>query len=348
MENYKCLNLDWLGFTFKCNVTDKLPLEQFWDMFPEFDKSLLTGVSFRTLYTDTLNYCGIYISYNTFGEDLTETQCERYWKMGVNIQIPSSMLSFFFDLLGVDYKATNSFPMLLTELYKRNCKPSRIDLCYDDFTKTYDVAYYDLKKALGLIQTPYTITTTGKRSKGLTIYFGSLKKRSKLLRIYDKDLQSNGLVDSVRYEFEFHNDDACGIADLILNEYQEGIPFVDMLLSFVKVKDANSVANCARIQDAKLDEDWISTLKDNLTLLCPIRIPKSNPLELQELNYYVEVQALSSIAGYYACYGSRALLALIRDAINSGRISARYQAHLNKLKACNELWEDDYINNPFF
>lgn len=351
MVELKLLNLDWLGFTFQCNsLGDKLPLEQFWDMFPEFDKTKLTGVSFRTVYTDTLNYCGMYISYNTFTDDLTESKCERYWKMGVNVQVPSSMLGFLFNMFCIDINATNAFAMLLNELKLRHCKPSRIDLCYDDYSKTFNVSYYKLKDALGLIQSPFATTIMGKASKGLTMYFGSLKHRGKLLRIYDKYLQSNGLIDAVRYEFEFHNDNAVGIAELICNEYQDGVPFVDLLLGFVRVKDEKSVANCARIQDAKIDEDWINSIKGQFNaIIIPIRIPKQNPLELSELNHYVEVQSLSSWAGYYKCYGSRAVLALIRDAINKGRINPKYEAHYQKLKACNELWEDDsIIDNPFF
>lgn len=350
MKERPVLDLDWLGFTFKPDNENPLtPLEQFWEKFPEFDKSLLSDVAFRTLYTNTYNYCGMFISFNSLTPDLDNDQLSRYWRMGVNVQVPSSLLGFFFDLLGIDKTCTNAFAQLLLELNYRSCKPSRIDLCYDDYTKTFDVSYYRLKNALGLIQTPYIVTDMGRPSNGLTMYFGSLKKRSKLLRIYDKWLQSNGVVDSVRYEFEFHNDDACHIAELIINDYADGVPFIELLLGFVRVKDASSVANCARIQDAKMDSDWINALNDNLTLSSIIKVPSSNPLFHQELNHYIEHQALSSIAGFYKCYGRTALLELIKDAIKRNFISPRYQAYYNKLKSCGELWDDDpYYDNPFF
>lgn len=350
MNEKAVLDLDWLGFTFKPDVTIGLsPLDQFWNMFPEFDRNLLSDVSFRTLYTNTYNYCGMFISFNTFTSDLTESQCSRFWGMGVNVQIPSSMLGFFFDLLGIDITCTNSFALLLKELATRHCKPSRIDLCYDDYSKSYDVSYYRLKNALKLIQTPYMVTLMGRDSQGLTMYFGSLKKRSKLLRIYDKWLQSNGEIDAVRYEFEFHNDDAVHMADLICDQFSDGVPFVELLLGFVRVKDAQSVERCARIQDAKIDEEWINTLNNNLTLSCVIKVPSSDPQFHSELNHYIEVQALSSIAGYVKCYGRTALLELIRDALKHNRVSKKYQAFYNKLKSCGDLWEDDgLIDNPFF
>lgn len=347
----KFLKLDWIGFTYKPDhVSDECtPFTQFLMMFPEFDERLLTVPSFRTCYTNTLVYCDIVLSYNIFDENVDAITRTRLWEMGVNVQVPSHCLDMFFEMFGLDYKSEYAFRDIIKLLIKRKCKFSRIDVCYDDYDKIFKADYYIKKRADGLIATPCrTVTMVSGGDFGSTIYFGSLKKRNKLLRIYDKFAESGGEIDAVRYEFEYHNEMAQALVDKLF-EFDGKLPFFEMLISVCRIVDSKSVIK--QLSARKTDNDWNSALNGDLTLSCvPVKISPRHIDKLHSLNYYIEVQAASSIAGYVKCFGTESLWRLIRDAIAQGRISPRYQSYANKLKYCQELHDctnpllDD---NPF-
>lgn len=346
----KFLKLDWLGFTFKADnfSSDCTPWTQFKMMFPEFNEELFTLPDFKTCYTNSFYYCDIIISYNAFDPDMDSITRARLWDMGVNVQVPSHCLDMFCDMLGIDFQSEYAFRDLVLLLQKRHCKFSRIDVCYDDFDKLFKVDYYIKKRADNLIATPCrTVTMISGGEFGSTIYFGSLKKRNKLLRIYDKWAESGGEIESVRYEFEYHGDMAKALVDKLF-EFDGKLPFYEMLIGVCRVVDASL---SYRLSQRRTDEDWNNALNGDLTLSCvPVKISPRHIEKLSSLTYYIETQAAASIAGYVKCFGRDALWKLVSDAIRAGRISPRYMSYANKLKYCQEL--NDCSNsllddNPF-
>ena len=109
--NCKFLKLDWIGFTYKADHVsdDCTPLTQFLMMFPEFDERLFTIPDFRTCYTNTMLYCDIVVSYNSFDSYTDDFTRKRLWDMGVNVQVPSHCLDMFLQMLGIDYQSEYSF-----------------------------------------------------------------------------------------------------------------------------------------------------------------------------------------------------------------------------------------------
>ena len=354
MENY--LKLDWLGFTFKPDI--KLagtPIEQFLSMFPEIDSSEFVVPTFGSHYNHTVWFNDIVIAYNEIGEDCTPTEFDAYYRMGVNVQVASHCLSFFCNLFGIDFRSEYSVRDLLKLIQDRKCIFSRIDVCYDDFEKHYNTKYYIDKYFNRCIASPcHTVTcfvSNCEVDKGSTLYFGSLKRRKKLLRIYDKYAESNGEVDSVRYEFEFHSDCCKDLVNKIF-EFDGKLPFLDMLLSVCRVVDSNSKIH--DLSDRETDAEWLSALKCNLTLCSPLKIRASRLTDHDNPDDYVLCQVMPSIAGYIKKNGIVSLFEVAKKFMRAGRISPKYQNYFNKLKHCDDLFpvdntfvDDDPDDNPF-
>ena len=349
------LKLDWLGFTFKPNkdTPDVSPIQQFLNWFPEIDSSLFVCPNFGSHYNTTQLFCDIVISYNTILPDSTPSEVSAYWNMGVNVQVASHCLEFFAKLLDIDFQSEYFMRDLIFLLQKRHCTPSRIDICYDDYEKHFDAKYYILKDAMDLIATPCRNTHHVKDNResscngGSTIYFGSLTRRKKLLRIYDKFAQSDGEIDSVRYEFEYHSDACKDLVQKIIM-YEGKLPFLEMLLSVCRVVDSNS--NIKDLSDRETDQEWIEALKGDLTLSCPIKISSSHINKSESLTYYLTNQAMPSIAGFTKVFGVEKLFELISQAIHSGRINPKYMSYFNKLKYCEDLYTQKnscFDDNPF-
>lgn len=353
--NSKFCKLDWLGFTFKADMVNFVPdqpnctpFRQFLMMFPEFDERLFVLPEFRTCYTNTMLYCDIVVSFNSFDGDMDHATVSRLWEMGVNVQVPSHCLDMFCQMFDIDFNSEYAFRDLVKLLQERHCKFSRIDVCYDDYDKLFKVDYYILKRANNLIATPCrAVTMISGGEFGSTIYFGSLKKRNKLLRIYDKWAESGGEIDAVRYEFEYHAEMAQALVDKLF-EFDGKLPFFEMLIAVCRVVDSSA---SYRLSQRRTDEEWNNALNGDLTLSCvPVKISPRHIDKLSSLNYYIETQAASSIAGYVKCFGREALWKLVSDAIRHGRISPRYQSYANKLKYCEELNDCSNVlldDNPF-
>ena len=346
----KFLKLDWLGFTFKASHDlERSPFQQFLLAFPEIDEKELVIPNFRNCYNNVVLFRDIIISFNSFDETMSETEVSRRWEMGVNVQVPSHCLDMFALMLDIDFSSEFAFLDIVKALRLRNCKFSRIDVCFDDYEKKFKADYYIKKRADNLIATPCrTVTMISGGEFGSTIYFGSLKKRNKLLRIYDKFAESNGEFDCVRYEFEYHSDMAEALISKLF-EFEGKLPFFEMLSAVCRIVDSNS--SQADLSNRKTDYDWINSLNGDLTLSSPsIRISPNHIEKQSSLNYYIEVQAVSSLAGYVKCFGREALFQLIKDAIHHGKISPRYMSFYNKLKYCQDI--NDCSNpllddNPF-
>ena len=222
----QALKLDWLAFTYKvpsidiesCDSSNQLV--QFMNKFPELQEFVLTSVTVnpRFGYNRTLKFSDDFlILYNDYSCDL-KGRYKKSDNMGVNFQVPSHSLELFLSVFGIDIDEPKALYRLMSILYDRGCQLSRIDLCYDDYEKRFKASYYIDKWIKGLFRTHFQQAIIYKNSSddGNTFYLGSLKKRSKLLRIYDKYIESDGENDCVRYEFEYHAENARDVMAYIL------------------------------------------------------------------------------------------------------------------------------------
>lgn len=351
--NDRFCSLDWLGFTYHplsmdVGNSDSI-LKSFLNEFPEFNFDDFVEADWlsrkKLHYTKVFLFNEIIVGYNPLDPELSPSKNEAFFRQGVNVQVSSSNLCMLANLLNIDTNASNYVAALLSELDRRSCSFSRIDICWDDYNRVFTPDYYSKAYFGGYMVTPFTGTGIGKTG----FYLGSLKARKKLLRIYDKFVESKGEVNSIRYEFEYHTDDAQALGQAIIHEFPDGIPFSDLLYRWLKIKDASVVDNYNRPYDAPDDDIWFKAIILNLTLSYPLIFPKyEKGISEESITYWVKSKAYPSIAGYIKCFGWNRFREEMRELIKNDKISARYQTFYTKLKACNELFADDsIIDNPF-
>lgn len=275
------LKLDWLSFTYKPdrdaykkffgyevglksqfnddiieNIDQMTDIDLFFLDFPEFEKikdefCIISGFSH---YENILGYMGISdtcrISYNTEGYTSVN--------MGVNVSIPSHGLDWFFDLMDVDIDANDSVCQLFKILKERSCHCSRIDLAFDDYSKRFRPKDYIAWFYSGNLRTNFKKIQSASTQHciGHTLYIGS--RRHRMIRIYDKDFESKGAVDAVRYEFEMHQEDSRDLFEFLSNN--NTVNFISLLRSFFDVIDTEDNKNRSRCRLLPEWEQWLNEL----------------------------------------------------------------------------------------
>lgn len=194
------LHLDWLAFTYlPANFNPEEGhhlLDWFYADFPAF-RQLCEDPDIPT-YTNR-NYYDVCLQINP-------CLCVYYdnfkTEKGINVQVSGGGLNLLADILGFD-DAKDLFELLI----KKQCRISRMDIAYDDYSKTflpYQFAeWYQNNQICTKFRKCHYIASQYK--KGDTFYLGS-RGSGKLLRIYDKDYESNGAIPAIRYEFEIHRE----------------------------------------------------------------------------------------------------------------------------------------------
>lgn len=374
------LKIDWLAFTF-CPVglpSGSMPVDVFPSVFPELAKILLedsTPCKIKSHYTNTLQWNNdIIFSFNVFKPDCTPSAHAMMVSQGVNVQVPSHSLPIFFKLFDIDIDNDYAIPKFFELLEARSSHVSRLDLCFDDhnYRNTYTAFDYAKMYFDDKIQTRFHPTTMGSRADGMTVYFGSLKTRTKLLRIYDKFLESKGNNDCVRYEFEYHGVEARDLARFICTECPTGLDFTKFISNFFTVK----CTGYTRIQDAVIDPEWQNFLlwgtrfpddyyfedfasiygieeedvKLRFNAILSITLPRLMKYKIphyekdkykDDLNYFINNNAAGVVAGYCLVYGEEALLEHARKNIKRGFVSDKYQREYRKLQSSfNTLYDN--------
>lgn len=321
--------IDWLSFTYKDSSAADL-LSSFWSVFPELDayKSEMFIVGGR-------NYAhGL-----CWADDVTIRFDDDNSNKGVNVEIPSHGLQAFFDLFKRDGKVLTVKEMF-SLLLDRGCTPSRIDICFDDFTKAYKPVYYYKKFLSGSLVTrmrTVTMTHSGDGSGGTTFYLGDRRKR--MLRIYDKSIQSGGEIDSIRYEVELHSTSALSfLHHIVSSPDSEVAAFGDYLLSIFDIRRVphDGDTNKARW---KKNEKWYLFVK--LTF-CQrfINVPTYKPeTRIEEIEKKME-QHSSEFLYLIAKHGLKPVLRSIADK----GLSARHMAILQKAAVLAGFHPDHYIS----
>lgn len=253
------LKLDWLSFSYKCDI-DNLP-----EGLCEFDLFLEEFPDVKPLLQDSiiLNRSRFYDNVLKVDKNVVISYCDvdkSGFGQGVNVSIPSSGLAVLFDYFGLPQDQDN-----LTDLFiflkNHHCQVSRVDICYDDFTKSImpdQYARWKLDKYMTTKFNKFQFIASDS-SKGSTFYLGS-RKTGKMLRIYDKDYESDGAIKSVRYEFELHSLYAREFADFIIDHGKE-FRFDGYLLSWFDIKDKSNTKNSTEAPRLDVFQKFLDNLK---------------------------------------------------------------------------------------
>lgn len=338
MDN--CFKIDWLSFSWfgkKKEVLDGVQDKELWcyDLlstldnflyfFPELkeplnnDQVILSdkgGGFYSNVYILTNN---IRISFNT---DDAIANHDLVYDVGVNVCIPSHALEWFYNCLGIELNDICGLMRLLTD---RNCILSRIDLCYDDFLKKYSPRdYYNFFND-GRIRSRYfqfCSMCSSTRDRGQTIYFGR-RSGGRMLRIYDKDYESKGAIDSVRYEFELHKDYAKGAQLFFLNH--DKVSFSDYLISYFQVVDFTD-SNKSR---CPINEEWLQYFCQSVfceQLVLPTVYTKEQKEQIA--TRWLESHCLKDIKGYVSIFGLNRLIDKLKS-VDESEIPIKYKRLLS-------------------
>lgn len=258
------LKLDWLSFSFKCDVEalpeGKSEMDMFIAEFPGVVPLLQDAI--------ILNRSRFYDNVLKIDKNVVISYCDvdkSGYGQGVNVSIPSSGLAVLFDYFGLPEDKDN-----LTDLFiylrDHHCQLSRVDICYDDYTKSImpdEYARWKLDKQMTTKFNKFQFVASDS-SKGSTFYLGS-RKTGKMLRIYDKDYESDGKIKSVRYEFELHSLYAREFADFII-EHGKEFRFDGYLLSWFDVKEKTGDSNRSRAPRLKKFCEFLDVIRSSIEL----------------------------------------------------------------------------------
>lgn len=145
-------------------------------------------------------------------------------------------------------------------------KCSRIDIAIDDFLKHLNVSQIEQEIREGNysgFQKSSVIENFGSKHNGWTVYLGS-RSGEKMVRIYDKNAESDGKINSIRWETEFKGDTANAVYHLLLEfpddaqKYQAKLIHLAVsCVSFMEKLDKN----VSRNQLVEWWSDWLKFLK---------------------------------------------------------------------------------------
>ena len=350
------LSLDWLSFTYVPenirlhNVYDKNLgvndfqegldiLDCFCEDFPELSDIInnhMVNIGGKMHYNTCLKFDDDFLLlYNDLNNPLVSGAESHLQRMGINFIVPSHSLDLFFDIFDIDNVSS-----MLRLLYSRNCTLSRIDLCYDDYDKKYRPSFYLDMWRSDRIKSHFTTMDfkgTGK-DIGNTFYLGSLKKRTKVLRIYDKDFESNGDKDCVRYEFELHAEYARDMAQYLMDH--DNLDFLSYLRSWFDVLVAhnnNTNKSCVSVLS-----EWLDYFSESV--FCEkIVIPRYD--EKSRTNFvtrFVEKQVLPSLKGYVALYGWNH----VKNILDDVSMNSNYEGYIKSLDFRGLLFKP-CLHSPF-
>lgn len=245
--------LDYLSFTYNV-ASGQNGFDLFRKVFPEFEDMYQDSFFLEKKGFSYANYQKVLVLNDYMRIHFDDDESLH---RGVNVSVSSKGLPLLIELLKPSEKYKGRFDddltaQLLQLLEDRNCVLKRADIYVDDFSKTFYPADYGCWMLKGMLRTKfrkYEILSDG--SKGVTFYLGD-RSNGKYLRIYDKEKESEGRINAIRYEIELRK----GYALKFSNEYRKnpGIDFVQFLRgSFFEVIELSNDSNRSR---AALLPEW--------------------------------------------------------------------------------------------
>lgn len=140
--------------------------------------------------------------------------------MGICLNVPGSAMYLLASLVSdtaipaveVESCKIDASP-IIRKLVESGGRVSRIDICYDDYAKRFtprQLAGYYLE---GKICSPasYCKLIASRQSGSDTFYLGK-RSAERMLRVYDKNAESDGEINAIRWEFQFRKDKANYVA----------------------------------------------------------------------------------------------------------------------------------------
>lgn len=281
----KNTTVDWISFTHVPEETEDL-LNEFYADFPELHEFVITH---EHIHMFDRHYEFAYMVDNTllFKFDSKENQ----YQAGVNVQVPSHGLRDFARLLGIDPDSDGAAVEIFKILKARHCRLSRLDLAYDDYSRTFrplDFNKWMCNRQIISRSKKWSYVSSARENGsnyGDTFYLGS--RSGKFLRIYDKDIESNGEINAVRYELELHSENARPCLDYICDHGKINlgdILFRNNPVLKVVVSDADS--NDSNIYRRDLLPEWEKFINlefsEELTPVLPVAGREKNVSKLIE------------------------------------------------------------------
>ena len=247
-------SLDWLSFSFKPTLemleTGKDAFTLFLEEFPTIANNMDDAIIMnRTRFYDRVLKVNDHIMISYCEED------KSGYVQGVNVSIPSCGLAILFDWFDLPDNR-DTLKELFLFLQEHHCQLSRLDLAYDDYSKMITPKDYARWYMDGWMSTKYSKIqfVASERDKGHTFYLGS-RKTGKMLRVYDKEYESKGEINAIRYEFELHREFAREMMDYIIEN--GGLSFGNYLLSYFDIKNMSHTTDKTRAPREEKFDNWL-------------------------------------------------------------------------------------------
>lgn len=250
--------LDWLSFTFKVlDKNGKFKPDFGLDCQALLEAYGLGDMEFRTL--DLLRlFKRVFVELNDLIENAVQFKGQLHgygevWvldeglmlmynlsrpDMGIHVSASSTGLATLLPALGF---SDDVHQVDLTGLFRflrgRYCEPSRIDLTYDDHNKRMmpmDVFNARHERCALVSSTrAFNVVFNG----GVTFYLGK-RSSERMLRVYDKAVESKGQNDSVRWELEFKGK-FCKYLFNYIADHPDEVTFGALLLDYMCIKEGS-------------------------------------------------------------------------------------------------------------
>lgn len=263
------IGIDWISFTFFMKDGEE---EKY---FNQYDAFRATHPVFEFMFDDMFlferNSSHYQLAYG-FHENCAFFYDDSTIVKGFNVSIPGHAIEWFLYSCDMD----------IIELFKyfsdNDIRLSRLDICLDDFSKKYRPSWYHDKLLNFEIKTRMKFSSfySNNRGTGGTTFTLGKRNTEKYLRIYDKDVESKGEIDSVRYEIEIHRRVADRYMKYIL-QYGIAKCFSSLFGEFLQIL-SRPIPSFAGVHLKETDYDadfrkWIETLVS--------RIDKPKPIHYQ-------------------------------------------------------------------
>lgn len=326
--------IDWLEFTYLCpeNLAGCTVFENFLDEFPEFEAVLDEMV---LLEKGRMGYTQVY----AFTDEFTISYNPDEEKMGIHVTFPAHGLYRIMQIFGLDdiseYADASALMLILKS---RGCRISRIDLAYDDYSKTFTPHDFLKWKSDERISTKSKVWgfVGSEATKGGTFTLGK-RGKGRYMRIYDKEYESKGVINSIRYEFELRQEWAALIQDKIITGVDFSVAdIIDDMFTITNEYDisGNKELDSVRKSRAGVDEKWqlflesIRTIRKRHVEVKVCNVKQHNSFDKKE--EWIKTQVLPTLFMFSEVVGMDKLIEMI--GIQSGRLKPLQREMLKKFK----------------
>lgn len=341
--------IDWLEFTYRapeCENGVEI-FGKFREVFPEFDRDWTINADQIFLLGHSRNF------YNTVlmvSDDYSVSYHSEKTKMGVHVTFPGHGIWKISEIFGFnDINEFEACKKLFQILDERNCTITRLDIAYDDYTKTFtpkNFADWMLQERITSESRCWNYITSA-RQNGDTFYLGK-RGRERYFRIYDKNYESDGKINSIRYEFELKERWSKTVQYKVLND--EIFCFADLLDSMFTVKEdwgfsgdydstkAGNKSLCdldrTHKSRAAVDEKWqlfLETIRKTHESEIVLALPKEKEqYSLKRLDGWLNDYIAPSLYIYRSVVGNDAFMKMIDNIV--WKLKPKQKAMINKFK----------------